>query len=132
MVRIDYAPLGGGSHHWLALEASGKRHWITVDDLDHKEFLGDSRAAALAGLRAAFETALALRDAGLEFVVAPCRSVGGDSVQPLGTRYAESARQRWSRFASSSLSVERIIVTGASAARRPARASRPPSRAHSR
>jgi spectinomycin phosphotransferase len=88
IVGVDYVPVGGGSHHWLAHGTAGQRHWLSVDDLDHKDFLGDTRAATLSGLCAAFETALALGESGLEFVVAPQRSRRGEAVEPLGTRYA--------------------------------------------
>jgi len=88
-VRLEHVPVGGGSHHWLALDATEKRHWVTVDALDHdKDYLGGTPAEAFKGLRRALDVALALRETGLEFVVAPRPSTRGESVTPLGARYA--------------------------------------------
>lgn len=67
---LDYAQLGFGSHHWIATSAAGARRFVTVDDLvDHH--LSHEPEAAYAGLDRAFRSARALRDGGLEFVVAP-------------------------------------------------------------
>ena len=42
---MRYAEVGGGSYHWV-VRAEGARHWfVTVDDLDDKPWLGDTRAA---------------------------------------------------------------------------------------
>src|SRR4051794_35848900 len=74
---LDYAPVGGGSYHWIATEAgavsgTGTRWFVTADDLEDKAWLGDSAAAAFDGLQIAMDTAAALRDgAGLPFVLAP-------------------------------------------------------------
>ncbi len=86
--QLEYVAVGGGSHHWLALDAAGKRHWVTVDDVANHLFLGSIRADAFARLRCAFDTAVALHETGLEFVVAPLRSKRGQTVEPLGQRYA--------------------------------------------
>jgi len=83
----DYADVGFGSYHWLVTDAAGARGFVTVDDLDRKPWLGDTRAAAFAGLRLAFNTAVALRDGGLAFVVAPIPASGGETVRRLGSRY---------------------------------------------
>ena len=85
--RIEYVPIGGGSHHWRATSAGGI-HWVTVDDLDEKGFLGASREAALAGLRAAIETAVAVGNTGLDFVLLPVPATGGQRVRTLGGHYA--------------------------------------------
>src|SRR5579875_2827282 len=70
--ELRYAPVGAGSYHWTARDQHGDRWFVTVDDLDDKSWLGNTRAEAFAGLRAALDTARALRDrAGLGFVVAP-------------------------------------------------------------
>ncbi len=37
----EYAALGGGSYHWEIADRSGRRWFATVDDLDHKAWLGD-------------------------------------------------------------------------------------------
>jgi spectinomycin phosphotransferase len=95
--RIDvadmrYAPVGGGSYHWAVRDGAGRRWFVTVDDLDDKAWLGDSRPAVMAGLRSRMDTAVALRrDAGLEFVVAPIPGCGGAAVRPVGPRHAVAA-----------------------------------------
>jgi spectinomycin phosphotransferase len=86
---LRYAAVGGGSYHWVIRDGEGGRWFVTVDDLDDKPWLGDSRAAVLDGLRAAMDTALALRrQAGLRFVAAPVPALGGETVRPLQVRYA--------------------------------------------
>ena len=92
--RIDaadlrYAAVGGGSYHWAVRDGTGGRWFVTVDDLDDKPWLGDGRATVLDGLRAAMDTALALRrEAGLRFVAAPNPALGGETVRALDSRYA--------------------------------------------
>jgi spectinomycin phosphotransferase len=83
----DYAAVGAGSYHWVVRDGEGTRAFVTVDDLDQKAWLGDTRDSAFDGLRRAFDTAAALRDAGLAFVVAPIRTGGGESVRRLGSRH---------------------------------------------
>ena len=86
---IRYAPVGGGSYHWVVDEGQDTRWFATVDDLDAKSWLGDTRAAVGAGLRVAMDTALALRQhAGLQFVVAPVPAQRGETVLPMGSKYA--------------------------------------------
>ncbi len=84
----DYAPLGAGSYHWLVRDAAGTRGFVTVDDLDHKTWLGDNRELVFGGLRRAFDTAVALRDSGLGFVVAPTSTRNGETVLRIAPRYA--------------------------------------------
>lgn len=92
--RIDanalrYAPVGNGSFHWVAADARGGRWFVTVDDLDGKGWLGADRASVGAGLRAAMDTAWALRhDAGLRFVLAPVPAEDGATVLPVSPAYA--------------------------------------------
>ena len=86
---LTYAPVGAGSYHWVVADARGGRWFVTVDDLDHKSWLGSTRRAVLAGLRQALDTALALRDqAGLGFVVAPVPAGDGETVWPVNKKYA--------------------------------------------
>jgi spectinomycin phosphotransferase len=88
---MDYLPEGGGGHHWVVAGEDGRRHFVTVDDLDGKDWLGDTRDAVLAGLRRALGTAAALRrGAGLGFVVAPVPAMDGEPVSRLDGRYAVS------------------------------------------
>ena len=84
-----YAPVGGGSYHWVVRDGRGRQWFVTVDDLDDKWWLGDTRAAVSKGLHAAMNTAFALRhNGGLRFVVAPIRSRDSETVLPLGSKYA--------------------------------------------
>jgi spectinomycin phosphotransferase len=85
---VEYAPVGAGSYHWVVTDSSGTRAFVTVDDLDQKKWLGDTRESAFAALRAAFDTAATLRDAGLPFVVAPIRTSSGATVLRTGARHA--------------------------------------------
>ncbi len=84
----EYAAVGAGSYHWEVADDAGKRRFVTVDDLDQKAWLGDTREAAFDGLRRAFDTAVALRAGGLQFVVAPIPTRLGESVRRLDSRYA--------------------------------------------
>jgi spectinomycin phosphotransferase len=83
----EYAAVGAGSYHWVVTDREGMRAFVTVDDLDWKHWLGDTRDSAFEGLRRAFDTAVALRDGGLEFVVAPIPTRGGETVRRIGPRH---------------------------------------------
>jgi hypothetical protein len=85
---IDYAAVGGGSYHWVVTNAPGARLFVTVDDLDQKPWLGDSRDRVFGGLRRSLGSAVVLRDAGLRFVVAPILTAGREAVRRIGQRYA--------------------------------------------
>jgi spectinomycin phosphotransferase len=90
-VSMEYLPEGGGGHHWVLTAADGLRHFVTVDDLDGKGWLGGTRQAVFQGLRRALGTAAALRHrAGLEFVVAPIPDLDGELVRRLDGRHAVS------------------------------------------
>ena len=86
-VSVEYAPVGGGSYHWVVADRDGTRAFVTVDDLDWKHWLGNTYESAFDGLGRAFDTALALRDGGLEFVVAPIPTRRGESLRRLGPRH---------------------------------------------
>ena len=73
--RLEYLPVGFGSHHWRADDA-----FVTVDE----------PAAGFDPLDRAFRTAGALRDAGLEFVLAPLADNTGAPTRRLGDRFAVS------------------------------------------
>ena len=94
--RIDvtvmrYAAVGGGSYHWVVRDGLGRGWFVTVDDLNDKAWLGDTRPTVMAGLRSAMDTALALRrDAVLEFVAAPVPGCGDATVRPVGPGHAVS------------------------------------------
>jgi len=88
-LRLRYARVGGGSYHWVVTGGPGERWFVTVDDLDDKGWLGQTRPAVFSGLRAALDAALWLRrEAGLGFVVAPVPARDGQAVRPLGDAYA--------------------------------------------
>ena len=81
--ELVYMPIGAGSHHWRAA-----RFFVTVDDLRDKPFLGRDPETVYARLRDALEGAFALRENGLEFVIAPLAGHNGNVVCRLGKRYA--------------------------------------------
>ena len=86
---LRYAPVGGGSYHWVVRDDQGERQFVTVDDLDDKGWLGRSRPAVFAGLRAAMDAAVTLRrEAALGFIVAPVPALDGQALRPLGARHA--------------------------------------------
>ena len=69
--EVEYLPVGFGSHHWRA-EGGGERWFVTVDDFDAKRWTPDETwDEGYARLEAAIATSRALRDHGLEFVIAP-------------------------------------------------------------
>jgi spectinomycin phosphotransferase len=61
--RLTYLPLGFGAHHWAAYVAEQPILFVTLDRLDSTR-TAEVRESAYAG-------AVALREAGLEFVLAP-------------------------------------------------------------
>ena len=88
---MEYLPEGGGGHHWVVTGGDGLRYFVTVDDLDGKDWLGDTRQAVFGGLQRAFGTAAELRHrAGLEFVAAPVPARDCELVRRLDGRYAVS------------------------------------------
>jgi spectinomycin phosphotransferase len=85
----EYAAVGFGSHHWFATDAEGQRFFVTLDDLDVKPWLGDTRDSAFTGLQKAFDAAVSLRErAGLDFVLASLPSVDGESVRRVGQQHS--------------------------------------------
>jgi len=87
--RLAYVPEGGGSHHWRLDCDDGRSWFVTVDDLDGKDWLGGDRETVFDGLGVALATAAALRDAaGLGFVLAPVAARDGGLLHRLGGRYA--------------------------------------------
>jgi spectinomycin phosphotransferase len=86
-----YAPVGFGDYHWTAADARGRRWFVTVADLTHKNHCGVGAEAAFDGLSRAMDTALALREGeGRDFVVAPLRAAAGGTVRRIGARYGVS------------------------------------------
>jgi spectinomycin phosphotransferase len=88
---MEYVPEGGGSYHWKLIDEDGQPHFVTVDDLDDKDWMGDTRDAVFDGLRHALSTAAALRyGVGLEFVVAPIAARNGELLRRVDGRYTAS------------------------------------------
>ena len=88
---LQYMPVGGGGYHWHVIDTTGRSLFITVDDLDTKDWLGDDRDAVEQGLIASLDTCRRLRDdANLGFVVAPILSDAGRPAMRLGDRYTVS------------------------------------------
>lgn len=84
---VAYAPVGFGSHHWTVAADDG-RWFATVDDLEaRRRHAAETRGEASGRLRAALGTALALRRAGLDFVVAPQPTKAGELLWSIDDRY---------------------------------------------
>ena len=100
---LRYAPVGGGSYHWVVRGERGERRFVTVDDLDDQGWLGHARPVVFEGLRAAMDAVVTLRrEAALGFVVAPVPALDGQLLRPLGPRHAvavfpflQGAAGRW-------------------------------------
>lgn len=88
--RLEYLPLGFGSHHWRADTPDGGRAFVTVDDLVAGFLASGDAAATFASLERAYRTAAALAESGLEFVLAPLPDAGGAIARRVGERYAVS------------------------------------------
>ena len=89
IVSLEYRAVGFGSHHWSATDASGRRWFVTVDDLDAKRQSADEPPeAAFERLRAALATARAVSEAGATFVVAPIPARDGSVVRRVSARFA--------------------------------------------
>lgn len=85
---LTYAPLGYGSHHWIAEMQDGEKWFVTVDDLS-SAYLGESEEESFEVLAEAFQTAAALRDtAQLAFVNAPIADCAGRWLLRLDEQYA--------------------------------------------
>jgi spectinomycin phosphotransferase len=88
VATIEFAPVGFGSYHWMVTDVAGTRGFVTVDDLDRKPWLGDTRESAFDGLASAYRSAVALRQAGLGFVLAPIPARGGEPLRRIGERHS--------------------------------------------
>jgi len=77
---LSYLPVGFGGWHWLAVDQTGSRWFVTVSDL---------AALWVPDLPAAMQTAAWLAtESGLEFVVAPVPTGAGQVVGALDSRHA--------------------------------------------
>ncbi|HUB37923.1 MAG TPA: phosphotransferase [Streptosporangiaceae bacterium] len=91
VASMRYVPEGAGSYHWKLTDGDGGLHFVTVDDLDDKDWFGHARESVFDGLRQALDTAAALRhEAGLEFVVAPVAGRDGEPLRRIDDRYTVS------------------------------------------
>ncbi|MGB6454605.1 MAG: aminoglycoside phosphotransferase family protein [Streptosporangiaceae bacterium] len=80
MQDLSYLPVGFGGYHWLAVDQTGSRWFVTVSDL---------AAPWVPDLPAAMQTAAWLAtEAGLTFVVAPVPTSAGPVVGSLDSRHA--------------------------------------------
>jgi len=87
--RLEYVPVGFGSHHWQAVDSGGARWFVSADDLRAGQHGGRDPDHVYVALDRAFRTAAALRDdAGLEFVQAPTASAEGTVLHRVGAPYA--------------------------------------------
>ena len=78
--ELSYLPVGFGGYHWLAVDQTGSRWFVTVSDL---------AAPWVPDLSAAMQTAAWLAgEGGLEFVVAPVRTSAGQIVGSLDSQHA--------------------------------------------
>jgi spectinomycin phosphotransferase len=78
--NLSYLPVGFGGYHWLAVDQTGSRWFVTVSDL---------AARWMPDLSAAMQTAAWLAtEAGLGFVVAPVPTRAGQVVGSLDNRHA--------------------------------------------
>lgn len=88
--RLEYLPVGFGSHHWRA-DTDDARVFVTVDDLAAGFQAGDSVDEAFAALERAYRTAASLRGVGgLEFVLGPLPDDEGTPIRRLSERYTVS------------------------------------------
>ena len=78
VVSLDYRPVGFGSHHWVAKDEVGVRHFVTVDELGSESRAGDEVSVLGLHLRRALAAATDLGVLGCRFVVAPMSTKAGD------------------------------------------------------
>jgi spectinomycin phosphotransferase/16S rRNA (guanine(1405)-N(7))-methyltransferase len=71
VASLEYHAVGFGSHHRVATDNQGLRHFVTVDELSSESHFGDEVSALGFHLRRALEAATDLRALGCSFVVAP-------------------------------------------------------------
>jgi spectinomycin phosphotransferase len=77
--ELRYVPKGAGGYHWEVRAGGAPTHFVTVDDLDTKPWLGHRRADTYDALAGAYGAAWALRHHdGLESIVAPLSTSAGD------------------------------------------------------
>jgi spectinomycin phosphotransferase/16S rRNA (guanine(1405)-N(7))-methyltransferase len=75
---LEYRPVGFGSHHWVAIDDRGLRHFVTVDEISSESRTGDEVSTHGLHLRTALAAATDLRAFGCRFVVAPISTKADD------------------------------------------------------
>ncbi len=86
---LEYLPVGWGSHHWAATDATGGRWFVTVDELDTKRWSEQEPLATVFDrVSASLSVAVDLAAHGLSFVVAPAPAHDGQPVLRLGERFS--------------------------------------------
>ena len=89
VASVRYVAVGWGSHHWKVAGDDRAAWFVTVDELENKRVsICESLRDGFVRLSAALRTAVALRSAGREFVVAPVPTGGGELVVRFGGRFA--------------------------------------------
>lgn len=119
-VRLEYLPVGFGSHHWKAIDSRGERWFVTIDDLAAGFQAGPDTNAAFDALERAFRTAAALRDeARLDFVHGPLLDNEGKVIRRVSERYAltvspfiEGKTGSWGRYESAAERREMAGILG--------------------
>lgn len=86
---VTYQAVGFGAHHWAAYAGGGARLFVTYDVP-----VATAGPDALADLEAAYAGAVALRDSGLEFVLAPRTTEVGRVTVPFGAGVLSSTPWR--------------------------------------
>jgi spectinomycin phosphotransferase len=86
---VRYVPKGAGSYHWSAERDGLATHFVTVDDLDAKPWIGRDRDSTFEGLSAAYETAWVLyHEDRVDAVVAPVRAADGTVTSRLADQFS--------------------------------------------
>ncbi len=85
VVSLEYRPVGFGSHHWMASDNLGLRHFVTVDKLSSESRVGDEVSALGLHLRPALAAAIDLYAFGCSFVVAPIATKADDPFVQFGS-----------------------------------------------
>lgn len=90
--NLHYVPKGAGSYHWMVERDGLPTHFITVDDLDTKPWIGRDRDSTFDGLDDAYETAWVLfHEDRVDAVVAPIRCVNGAVTARLSDQFSVAA-----------------------------------------
>ena len=76
--EVTYAPVGGGCHHWIAVDAVGQRWFVTANQLDpYGSWLGPTAECTRIAEEVAMRAAKELADRGYAFVIAPIPDCSG-------------------------------------------------------